>query len=189
MQKIVIVTAPSGAGKTSIVKHLLQKHPTHFDFSISAATRSPRSSEVNGKDYYFMTVEEFTNKIKEDAFIEWEMVYQGKYYGTLKQDLERIWAGSRTPILDIDVKGAIHIQSQFKENCITIFIEPPNIDTLINRLTNRGTETAESLQTRIDKANYELSFKEQFTYAVVNDDFEKACKEVEEIILAFIDKK
>jgi guanylate kinase len=186
MNKLVIVTAPSGAGKTSIVKQLLKKHPNTFSFSISAATRQPRAGEIHGKDYYFMSIAEFENKIQQNEFIEWEMVYEGKYYGTLKSDLQRIWSESKIPILDIDVKGAIHIQSQFHTNCLSIFIEPPSVDTLIERLKDRGTETPESLKTRIDKANYELSFKHQFDQVVVNRDLQKATTEVENLILNFI---
>src|SRR6187399_2145810 len=122
--KLIIITAPSGAGKSSITRYLMNKYPK-LSFSVSAATRQPRSNEINGVHYYFISVEEFQQKIKDDAFIEWEMVYEGKYYGTLKSEVQRIWEEGKTPVLDIDVQGAIHVQQQFKENVLSIFIEPP----------------------------------------------------------------
>src|SRR5690242_12319832 len=151
--KIIILTAPSGAGKTSITKYLINKFP-QLTFSISAATRQARSNEQNGIDYYFISVEEFQQKIKENAFVEWEMVYEGKYYGTLKVELERIWNEGKTPVLDIDVQGAIHVQLQYPENSLSIFVEAPSIESLKNRLQSRSTETPESLQTRLGKAAY-----------------------------------
>jgi guanylate kinase len=185
-QKIIILTAPSGAGKTSITRFLLKKYP-QLSFSVSAATRQARSNEQNGIDYYFISVEEFQKKIKEDAFVEWEMVYEGKYYGTLKSELQRIWNENKTPILDIDVKGALHVQLQHPDNSLSIFIEPPNVDELKRRLQVRGTENVEGLQTRLNKAGYEISFKHQFDTIIVNDDFEKACKEAEKAVIGFLD--
>jgi guanylate kinase len=184
--KIIIITAPSGAGKTSIVKYLLEKHQDQLAFSISAATRSPRNNEKNGIDYYFMTVAEFNTKINAHQFIEWEMVYEGKYYGTLKSEIERIWALGKTPILDIDVQGAIHVQQQFPDNALSIFIQPPSVEALRNRLKSRGTETEATLKTRVDKASYELSFKDQFNIAIINDVLETACAETEQVVLNFI---
>jgi guanylate kinase len=183
--KIIVITAPSGAGKTSITRHLLKTFP-QLTFSISAATRQPRSYETNGKDYYFIPLEEFKQKIHQNEFIEWEMVYEGKYYGTLKSELKRIWNNGQVPLLDIDVKGAIHVQQQYPESLLTLFIEPPSIEELKRRLESRGTETAESLQARINKASYELSFKDQFHKSVINDDFEKACAEAEKIVGEFL---
>jgi guanylate kinase len=185
--KIIILTAPSGAGKTSITRYLLGKYPDKLAFSISAATRRPRGNEKNGIDYYFISQEEFTWKIQHDAFVEWEMVYEGKYYGTLIAELERIWESGRIPLLDIDVKGAIHVEEQFAENCLTIFIEPPSIDELQKRLLTRGTESMESMQARVSKAGYELSFKHSFDTVILNDDFNKACKQAEEAVLAFLE--
>ena len=184
-QKIIIITAPSGAGKTSITRFLLQKYP-QLAFSISAATRSPRGREENGKDYYFMSVEEFRHHIQQNDFVEWEMVYEGKYYGTLKNELDRIWNNGQTPMLDIDVKGAIHVQQQYTDQTLSLFIEPPSVDELRKRLFGRGTETDESLQARINKAGYEISFKHHFDHIIVNDNLEKACAEAEKLILQFL---
>ncbi|MBN8719539.1 MAG: guanylate kinase [Sediminibacterium magnilacihabitans] len=183
--KLIIITAPSGAGKTSITHYLLNKYP-RLAFSISAATRQPRGKEQNGVDYYFMSVEAFHQKIEENAFIEWEMVYEGKYYGTLKSELERIWNEGKTPILDIDVKGAIHVQEQLSSRCLSIFIEPPSVDELKRRLESRGTETTESLSTRVSKAAYEISFNHHFNKTIVNDNLDKACSETEQAIKAFL---
>ncbi|WP_153797865.1 guanylate kinase [Foetidibacter luteolus] len=183
--KIIIITAPSGAGKTSITRWLLQKYPK-LSFSVSAATRQPRGAEQNGVDYYFMSVEDFQQKIKENAFAEWEMVYDGKYYGTLKSELGRIWAEGKTPMLDVDVKGAIHVQKQYPNNTLSLFIEPPSVDELKKRLESRGTETPESLQTRLSKAAYEISFKHHFDRIIVNDDLPKACAETENVIRQFL---
>ena len=183
--KIIIITAPSGAGKTSITKHLMQRFP-QLAFSVSAATRLPRDNEKNGVDYHFMTEEVFKQKIQQNQFVEWEMVYEGKYYGTLKEELQRIWNMDKIPVLDIDVKGAIHVQQQYPQTSLSLFIEPPSVKELKKRLESRGTETAESLAARVNKASYELSFKEHFNKIIVNDDLEKACIEAELILLGFI---
>lgn len=185
-QKIIIITAPSGAGKTSITRYLLKKYHDKLAFSISAATRQPRGEEEDGKDYYFMSSDEFTNKIQHEEFIEWEMVYEGKYYGTLKSELHRIWSLGKTPVLDIDVKGAIHIQQQFPETTLSIFIEPPSVDELQRRLAGRGTESEESIKARVNKAAYEISFKTYFNKVIINSDLDKACHEAEAIILNFL---
>ena len=137
--KIIIITAPSGSGKTSIARYLLNKYPV-LAFSVSAATRTPRDNEKNGEDYYFMSVEEFQKKIYNKEFMEWEMVYEDKYYGTLKSEMERLWSLGKVAILDIDVKGAIHVQKQYPENSLSIFIEPPSVDELKKRLQGRGLE-------------------------------------------------
>ncbi len=185
-QKIIIITAPSGAGKTSITRYLLAKYPEQLAFSISAATRQPRGEEKSGVDYYFMSPEEFTNKIQHEEFVEWEMVYEGKYYGTLKSELQRIWHEGKTPVLDIDVKGAIHIQQQFPETTLSVFIEPPSVDELKRRLAGRGTESDESLQARVSKAAYEISFKTYFNKVIINSNLDNACAEAEAIVLNFI---
>lgn len=186
-QKIIIITAPSGAGKTSITRFLLKEYP-QLAFSVSAATRQARDNERNGEDYYFMSVEEFTEKIQRGEFVEWEMVYEGKYYGTLKSELQRIWNNGQVPVLDIDVKGAIHVQSQFPDTTLSLFIEPPTVDELKKRLESRGTETAESLQARVNKASYEISFKHYFHESILNDNLEKACKLAKKYVDEFLDK-
>ncbi len=183
--KILIITAPSGAGKTSITRHLM-KHFPELAFSVSAATRQPRGQEKDGVDYYFISEDDFKEKIKHKEFAEWEMVYEGKYYGTLKSELERIWANNQVPVLDIDVKGAIHVQDQYPINTLSIFVEPPSVDELKKRLTGRGTESDDGIAARISKASYEISFKEQFDKVVVNDNLEKACRQAEELVAAFL---
>ena len=185
-QKVIIITAPSGAGKTSITRHLLQTFPDKLSFSISAATRVPRGTEQHGVDYYFLTETDFKEKIQQEAFAEWEMVYEGKYYGTLKEELQRIWKMGKVPMLDIDVKGAIHIQQQFPDTTLSLFIEPPTIDELARRLTNRGTESQASLMARVNKAAYEISFKHSFDHVIVNDNLERACAEARAIVSQFI---
>ncbi len=184
--KLIIIAAPSGAGKTSVTRHLLKTLPDKLAFSISAATRPPRNYEKDKVDYYFISVEEFQQKIQHEEFVEWEMVYEGKYYGTLKSELQRIWDQHKTPLLDVDVKGGIHIQEQFPESSLSLFIEPPSIEELKRRLEARGTETPETLQARINKASYELSFKHHFNKIILNDKLERACKEAEETVREFL---
>lgn len=186
VRKIIIITAPSGAGKTSITRYLLEKYPGNLAFSVSAATRSPRIYEKDGVDYYFLTLETFKQKIQHNEFVEWEMVYEGKYYGTLKAELERIWQAGKTPLLDIEVKGAIHIREQYPDATLALFIEPPSVDELRRRLEMRGTETIESLMARVNKAAYEISFKQHFDKIIVNDDLKNACREAEKAIRAFL---
>jgi guanylate kinase len=164
---------------------LLNKYP-QLAFSISATTRRPRENEKENVDYYFIDMNIFKQKIQHDEFLEWEMVYEGKYYGTLKSELERIWKNNQTPVLDIDVKGAIHVQQQYGESCLSIFIEPPSIEVLKERLESRGTEGLESLQNRINKASYEISFKHHFNTIIINDDLTKACVQAENIIKKFL---
>jgi len=183
--KIIIITAPSGAGKTSITRFLLKEFP-QLAFSVSAATRNSRSNEKNGVDYYFMNVEDFTRKIQHNEFVEWEMVYEGKYYGTLKSELERIWNNNQVPVLDIDVKGAIHVQQQYPETTLSIFVEPPSVEELKRRLSSRGTETAESLQARVNKASYEISFKHHFRKIILNDNLERACVVAKDVVQQFL---
>ena len=185
-QKIIIITAPSGAGKTSITRHLLHTYPHRLAFSISAATRRARGTEKNGVDYYFISEADFKEKIQHEAFAEWEMVYEGKYYGTLKAELQRIWNEGKIPVLDIDVKGAIHIQQQYPDATLSLFIEPPTIDELKRRLTGRGTESEESLQARVNKAAYEISFKHSFDHVIVNDNLARACAEAQDLVSVFI---
>ncbi len=184
-QKILIITAPSGAGKTSITRYLMKVFPV-LEFSISAATRKARENEKEGVDYYFMGLEEFNHKIQQKEFAEWEMVYEGKYYGTLKSELKRIWSLNKVPVLDIDVKGALHIQRQYPENTLSIFVQPPSVEVLKNRLQSRGTETEESLAARVNKASYELSFNHHFDKTILNDDLDRACAEAVKLVGDFL---
>ena len=184
--KIVIIAAPSGAGKTSVTRHLLKSLPDQLAFSISCATRSPRNNEKDKVDYYFITVEEFKQRINRKEFVEWEMVYAGKYYGTLKSELHRIWDDQKTPLLDVDVKGGLNVHRLYPNRSLSLFIEPPSIEELEKRLKARGTETPESLRARISKASYELTFKNQFDHIIVNDSLERACREAEDAVKAFL---
>lgn len=183
--KIILVTAPSGSGKTSIVNHLMKKFP-QLAFSVSATTRQPRDDEENGVHYYFINEKEFREKIHNKEFLEWEMVYEGKYYGTLKSDIERIWKDNKIPVLDIDVQGAIHIQQQYPVNTIAIFIQPPSTEELKRRLKLRGSETDESLHARLNKSGYEMTFKKHFENIITNENFQTACQEADKIIGDFL---
>ena len=184
--KLILITAPSGAGKTSIVQHLLQKLP-QLAFSVSATTRKPRGNEKDGVDYYFISEDEFREKIHHKEFLEWEMVYEGKYYGTLKSEIERIWSLKKVPVLDIDVQGAIHVQQQYPVNTISIFIQAPSLEELKTRLQGRGSETEESLQARVSKSSFEMTFKKHFENVIINKNFQAACLEAEKIVSVFLD--
>ena len=183
--KIILITAPSGSGKTSIVKYLMKKFPS-LAFSVSATTRTPRKNEKEGTDYYFISEKDFKEKIHQKEFLEWEMVYEGKYYGTLKSDIERIWNENKIPVLDIDVQGAIHIQQQYPVNTITLFVQAPSTEELKRRLESRGSETSESLQARLNKSSYEMTFKNYFEHIIINENFDSACQEAEKIIAEFL---
>jgi guanylate kinase len=182
---LIIITAPSGAGKTSITRYLLQHFP-QLAFSVSAATRAQRPDEVNGVDYYFLTLEEFQHKIQNQEFVEWEMVYEGRYYGTLRSELQRLRAKNKIPILDIDVKGAIHVQEQYPDQSLSIFVQPPSIAELKRRLEYRATESAEALQDRLNKAAYEISFRHHFNKIIINDNLPTACEEARHVISEFL---
>ena len=175
--KIIVITAPSGSGKTTLVKRLLAACP-HLGFSISACTRTPRPGEHHSKDYYFYDERQFKQLIAEDAFVEWEMVYTGKYYGTLKSELQRIWDAGKSPLVDIDVKGALAIRDKFPEICITIFIEAPSLEVLRERLKARGTENDHSLDERVSKAALELTFAPKFDRILINDNLDTATSEL-----------
>lgn len=184
-KKIIIITAPSGSGKSTLIKRLMGHFP-ELSFSISACTRSPRQGEIDGKDYHFISVKNFQQSIELNEFIEWEMVYEGKYYGTLKSELERIWKQHQTPLVDIDVKGAIHVQQQYTKQVLSVFIQTPSLAILKERLEKRGTETNETLTERVDKAAYELSFANRFHHILVNDDLETASAALIKIVGNFL---
>ncbi len=186
-KKVIILTAPSGAGKTSITKFLLANYP-QLAFSVSATTRAPRGAEQDGVDYHFISPAAFEGHIYQNDFLEYEMVYEGLYYGTLKSELDRIWALGKTPVLDIDVKGAIAIQKQLGEKSLSIFILPPSIEVLKERLEKRNTESPEKVQMRLDKAAFEISFSNQFNAVVKNEILETACTETATLIQDFISK-
>ncbi len=185
--KLILVTAPSGSGKTSIVKFLIRKFPV-LAFSVSATTRKPRSNEKDGVDYYFISQESFEKKIHEKEFLEWEMVYEGKYYGTLKSEIERLWSEGRVPILDIDVQGAIHVQQHYPVNTMVVFVQAPSAEELRRRLESRGSETLESLEARVSKSAYEMTFKKHFDKVVINRDFDTACQEAAGLVEDFLAK-
>lgn len=183
--KLVIFSAPSGAGKTTIVKHLMSRN-LNFGFSISATTRKPRGTEVDGKDYYFLSTDDFTAKIKNDEFLEWEEVYPGCFYGTLKSEVDRICKKGQNILFDVDVVGGSNIKKYYKEKALAVFIQPPSVEELENRLKTRSTDCQEVIKARIAKAAHELTYGNQFDLIIINDKLEEALKEAEEKITRFI---
>ncbi|MBQ2392936.1 MAG: guanylate kinase [Alistipes sp.] len=185
MGKVVIFSAPSGSGKTTIVRALLERY-NQFEFSISATSRAPRGAERNGVDYYFLSAEEFAKKVAEEAFVEWEEVYAGTSYGTLKSEVERIWSKGNIILFDVDVMGGINLKRIFQEKACSIFIMPPSIEELRRRLEGRGTDSAETIEKRISKASFELTKSPEFDHTVINDRLEEAieatCKIIDEFL-------
>jgi len=181
----MVFAAPSGSGKTTIVRHLLS-HFEELAFSISATTREKREYERDGKDYYFLSGEEFKEKIEKDAFVEYVEVYEGRFYGTLKKEVDRLWAEEKCVMFDIDVIGAMQIKEKYGEQCLTVFVKPPSIESLIDRLKKRKTETEESLNTRRERFKDELEFESKFDMVLINDDLENAFNEAEQITREFI---
>jgi len=183
--KLVIFSAPSGAGKTTIVRHLLSLN-LNFGFSISATTRKPRGAEQNGKDYYFLTTEEFTARINRNEFLEWEEVYQGCFYGTLKSEVERICRNGQNILFDVDVVGGSKIKKYYGEKALAVFIQPPSIKVLENRLLVRSTDSPEGIKERVEKAEHELSYANLFDILIINNKLEDALKESEEKVREFL---
>lgn len=182
--KVIVIVAPSGAGKTTIAQRLLKEYP-RIQFSVSATTREPRNGEKNGEDYYFLSDEEFDQKIKNEEFLEWEH-YSGNRYGTLRSEVDKLVESGYFPLLDIEVKGALNVQRLYNSGAISIFIEPPSLKELKNRLSKRGSETESSLQQRLKRAEMEIKYADRFDYSVINDDLEEAYTEVKNIIEPFI---
>lgn len=185
-RKLVIISAPSGAGKTTIVKHLLDSG-LNLSFSVSATTRGIRSNETEGEDYYFLTVEEFKKKIANNEFVEWEEVYKDLFYGTLKSELERIWAKGRHVLFDVDVKGGISLKKKFGTDAIAIFIMPPSVIELENRLKRRAADTPEKIRIRVEKAKAELKFADQFDTIILNHQLDKAKEETFKLVSSFLE--
>jgi guanylate kinase len=186
--KLLVFSAPSGSGKTTIVRHLLAQEDLNLEFSISCATREPRGKEVDGKDYYFISWEEFKKHIKAEEFVEWEEVYTNNYYGTLKSEVERIWAKGKNVIFDIDVSGGLRIKSKFPQETLAVFVKPPSVDELKRRLKERSTESDEKINMRIAKAHVELATAPQFDKIIKNYDLDVAKAEAYELVKEFVSK-
>jgi len=187
--KLIVFSAPSGSGKTTIVRHLLKQKELDLEFSISATSRKRRGEEVDGKDYYFLSFEEFKKKIKNDEFLEWEEVYRDNFYGTLKTEVERIWAKGKHVIFDIDVSGGLRIKRKFPKETLAIFVKPPSIDELKIRLKNRKTESSDKINMRIAKASAELATAPLFDKIVINDDLDIALDEAYKLVSNFLEVK
>jgi guanylate kinase len=187
-KKMVIFTAPSGAGKTTIVRHLLKEYD-FLDFSVSATNRKKRKHETDGKDYYFLTTKKFQSLIDKKAFVEWEEVYEEQYYGTLKKEVNRLWEKNKCIVFDIDVRGATNIKKKYKDKCLAVFVKPPSIEVLVERLKNRKTESEASLKKRIKRIKRELKYEDKFDLVLVNDLLEVALKEAELIVEDFVHNK
>ena len=185
--KLIVVSAPSGSGKTTIVKEVLASG-INLEFSVSACSRKPRGSEIDGKDYYFLSEADFKKKINNNEFIEWEQVYEGCFYGTLKSEVQRIWQKGNHVIFDVDVIGGLNIKKQFQEKCLAIFIKAPSISDLENRLRGRSTDSNETIKKRLEKAEYELSFSPQFDLVITNNILKNAVTQAFEVITDFIKK-
>ena len=183
---MVVFTAPSGAGKTTIVKHLLKKYPEQLSFSISATTREKRTQETHAKDYYFLSHKEFRKKIESHEFVEWEEVYEGGYYGTLESEIDRIIGMGKKVVFDIEVNGAQNIKNRFGNKCLVIFVKPPSVRGLVDRLTKRGTETPDSLKKRILRIKKELLFVDAFDKVLLNDELDTTLKEAENIMESLV---
>lgn len=183
--KVVIFSAPSGSGKSTIVNHILKLHP-EMEFSVSATSRSPRGQEKNGIEYHFFTADEFRKMISEDKFVEYEEVYAGSFYGTLKSEVQRIWDKNHVIIFDVDVKGGVNLKNYFGDKALSVFIQAPSVEELRKRLIARGTDSAEAIEKRVAKAAEEMTYADKFDYILVNDDLQKAYSEAEVIVDRFL---
>jgi guanylate kinase len=183
--KLIIFSAPSGSGKTTIVKHLLSKN-FKLEFSVSATSRPPRKNEIHGKDYYFLSADQFRQKISNNEFLEWEEVYKDRYYGTLKSEVERITKAGKNVVFDVDVVGGCNIKKTYSDQALSIFVQPPSVAELEKRLKARSTDSDEVIATRIAKAEYEMTFASQFDVVIVNDVLEDACREAENVLSNFL---
>ncbi|MEF9924141.1 MAG: guanylate kinase [Muribaculaceae bacterium] len=186
--KIIIISAPSGCGKSTIISELIKGNDLNMEFSISATNREPRRGEQDGVSYYFLSLDDFNKAITENELVEYEEVYPGRFYGTLRKEIARIRESGRNVILDIDVKGGINVKKQFKDDALSIFIQPPSIDTLKHRLLSRGTDTIDAINQRVDKASFEISFAPEFDKIVINDILMDAINETHDVIKSFISK-
>lgn len=185
--KVMIFSAPSGSGKSTVVHHLLSLHP-EFEFSVSAASRAPRGEEKDGVDYWFISREEFERLIREDALVEWQQVYAGHYYGTLKREVERIWSKGHVILFDVDVKGGVNLKNYFGDAALSVFVKAPSVEELRRRLIGRRTDSPEEIEVRISKAEEEMTYADKFDYVLVNDNLEKALAEAEKVTDEFLQK-
>ena len=185
--KVLIFSAPSGSGKSTIVNHILEIYPDSMEFSVSATSRPPRGEEQEGREYYFKTTEEFKKLIEEDKLVEYEEVYEGRFYGTLKSECERIWGAGHVIIFDVDVKGGVSLKKYFGDAALSVFIKAPSVEVLRQRLINRGTDSPEAIEERIAKAEEEMAYAPQFDYLLVNDELKTAFAESEKVVEDFLD--
>ena len=186
--KLIIFSAPSGSGKTTIVRHLLQSFHNKLAFSISACTRAPRPHEVNGRDYYFLSPDEFRRKIEKGEFAEWEEVYSDHFYGTLQSEIERLWESGKTVVFDVDVKGGLKLKEAFGDRALAVFVKVSEEGEIYRRLNSRGTETAESMERRMAKVREELAFLERFDVTLLNDDLQQALQNADKLVADFLSK-
>ena len=185
--KVLIFSAPSGSGKSTIVNHILGLYPGSMEFSVSATSRPPRGEEKHGREYYFLSPDEFRKAVKEDKFVEFEEVYEGRFYGTLKSECERIWAAGHVIIFDVDVKGGVNLKKYFGDKALSIFIKAPSVEVLRERLIKRGTDSPEAIEERVAKAEEEMTYAPKFDYVLVNDDLNTAYAESEKVVEDFLD--
>jgi guanylate kinase len=186
LNKVIIFSAPSGSGKTTVVKHLLEVRGSKLGFSISATTRKPRAGEMNGREYYFLEESDFRNRVAQGQFLEHEEVYQGIFYGTLHSEVERLWSEGRAVLFDVDVVGGVNLKKQFGDRALSVFLRPPSLEVLMDRLKKRSTEVEHQMRERLDKATFELQFEQQYDVTVVNDDLQETLHRCEALVDGFL---